>query len=205
MLIILMRHGRTEGNDPSNPTIRGWKDSPLTPEGRLDVQMTANKLKAYNPQWIDSSDFMRDTETAYLVANQLNIANVETHWLARTWDTGDFSGKPESEVGQAIKAIYERPWESAPGGSESYNTFLERWQGYLEGKMDLAANVDEMRPGIVVTHGRNIAATYCDLEQQPLWKGYMPFPSGFACVMADEAGDLSLKFVGKKEPLYKDV
>lgn len=205
VLVILMRHGKTSGNNPSNPQVRGWKDSELTPEGRMDVQLTAQKLRKYNPQWIVSSDFMRDTETAQIIATQLNITNVETRWNCRTWDTGDFSGQPESEVNSQIQEIYKHPWEAAPGGSESMNDFMERWQGFLDSQLDLAGNVEAMRPGILVTHGRNIAATDAYLNGVNTWEADMPVPAGFACVEVDDTGYLSLRFVGAKEPVATDV
>jgi broad specificity phosphatase PhoE len=205
VLIILMRHGKTTGNNPSNPQVRGWKDAVLTSEGRMDVQLTAQKLRKYDPQWIVSSDFMRDTETAQIVATQLNINNIETNWQCRTWDTGAFSGQPETEVNPQILEIYKHPWESAPGGFESMNEFMARWQAFLDSQMDLAANVECMRPGIVVTHGRNIAATDAYLNGKNTWEADMPNPAGFACVEVDEVGYLSLRFVGAKEPVATDV
>lgn len=204
VLVILMRHGRTAENDASKPMVRGWLDNTLSPEGRIDVQMTANKLAAHNPQWITSSDFMRDTETAKIVANRLNIANVETDWDARTWDTGEFSGRPDAEVGPAIKAIYQSPWENAPGGSESYNDFLERWQAFLDMKINYVSQVDAVRPGIIVTHGRNIASADSYYNGRTLWDADMPVPAGFATVEADDAGYLSVRFRTKKEPLSVD-
>jgi len=171
----------------------------------MDVQLTAQKLAKYDPQWIESSDFMRDTETALLVATQLNISDKATRWEARTWDTGLFSGQPESEVNPKILEIYKNPWESAPGGSESMNEFFARWQSYLDSKMDLAANVDTMRPGIIVTHGRNLAATDTYLNGGNAWEAYMSKPAGYACVVVGETGYLGLEFVGAKEPVASDV
>src|SRR5215471_12839026 len=97
VLVILVRHGQTRFNDPSNPIMRGWKDEPLDDEGRLNVQLLAQRLRKYSPQWVCSSDFMRDTETSNILASHLNVSGIETDFDARTWDVGALSGQPAKE------------------------------------------------------------------------------------------------------------
>lgn len=200
-----MRHGSTGFNNPSNPIIRAWADEPLSPEGRIEVQMTANKLKQYNPQYIYSSDFMRDTETAHLLANVLGISGKETDYDCRTWDVGDFTGKPESEVAEALNWFYAHPWETPPGSSESFDEFSSRWTKTLDAKLEFAANVDAQRPPIIVTHGRNLALTDSYLNGKSYTEGEMPYPAGYALIAVNNDRSLSFEIVGAQESVLLDV
>ena len=186
LLIILVRHGKTALNNPSDPLVRGWVDAELSGAGRLDVQMAAQKMKKYAPQAIVSSDFMRDTQTAQLLAARIGIASVETDFNSRTWDVGLYGGRPESEVQQAINTLYERTWEAPPGSNESFDQFSERWFSFLDRQIELARNIPSMRPMIIVTHGRNIALTDSKYNFKLPNKGMMPYPAGYALLAVGE-------------------
>jgi len=204
LLMILVRHGRTEGNDPTNPQVRGWQDYSLEDKSIPEVKGTAEALRQYAPQSIISSDFQRDMSTAHILASALNLSNIETDYDARTWDTGMYSGKPEAEVNSAIAAIYDRPWESAPGGRESFNAFQSRWQNFLDRKMDLAT-VEGFRPMIVVTHGRNIALTDSYINGKMPRDGQMPFPAGYGLLSVAQDGSLGFGYPVETEPVIEDV
>lgn len=199
-----MRHGETALNDPKNPKMRAWKDVPLDERGKDDVRRTATRLKQYKPGYVYSSDLMRDTETADIIANTLNVAR-ENDFGARTWDMGSFEGQPISEVNPAVEGLYRRPWERPPGSSESFNDFQERWCGFLEDKMYTSANIAAMRPIVIVSHGKNIALAYSYVEMTLPEKGIMPEPSGFAIININPDRSMAIEMVTKTEPVIEDV
>lgn len=204
VLAILVRHASTEMNDPRHPRVRGWEDVPLSPEGRIEAQLTARKLRKYNPQYIFHSDFMRDSETAHILATCLNLPT-EADFAARTWDVGRFSGHLEQDVESAILRLYRQPWERPPGSTESFNEFAMRFVDFMEDKLEMAAQVSMMRPIIIVTHGRCLALAESHFEGVPTWKAHMPLPAGFALVTVADDRTLGLEFVGRREPVMKDT
>lgn len=204
-LVILMRHGITQGNLGKTKKVRGWDDIPLAAEGRFSVQLFAYRMKPYEPKAIFHSDFLRDSQTAHILAEKLGIANVEADFDARTWDTGQLSGKPEPEAQPIIASIYQNPSQKAPGGSESLSFFFDRAWDFIRRKMDLAAKVPEMRPLVIVCHGRNIATAHSYITGTPMEQGRMPFAGGFAVISVEPDKTLSLSIQGESEPILRDV
>lgn len=202
VLAILMRHGKTALNDPSKPKVRGWADVPLSAEGKIAAQMTANKIRFYNPKYVYHSDFMRDEQTAHEVARVLNLPT-EADFDARTWDVGIYSGKTEDVANPPLIELYRRAWEAPPGSSESFNEFSARWIRFLENKLDFAANV--ARPIIIVTHGRNTALTDSHINGKMPLDGYMPFPAGIGVIRVEDDGLLTYNYPEETEPVIQDV
>lgn len=203
-LVILMRHGQTALNDPKNPRLRAWKDVPLDPAGKIDVQLTANRLRKYKPGYAFSSDLMRDAETCQIVSGMLDIG-AEQDFNARTWDMGRFEWQLLADVNGAVAELYARPWEYPPGSSESFNDFAARWQKFLDLKMDAAAKIDGWRPILIITHGKNIALAQSYIEGVEPAKATMPLPAGFAVINVNDDRSLSLNNVTKTEPVIEDA
>jgi len=204
-LVILMRHGSTRANEGGEPVIRAWKDYQLDDKGKIGAQLTARKLADYKPGLIVSSDLMRDTETAHIVSAVLGQPNLETDFGARTWDMGNFEGQPLKEANPAIEEFYKHPWEKPPGSSESFNDFSARWQSFLDRKMYLAANVAEMRPVLIVTHGKNLALSQSYIDGILPEKAEMPLPAGYAVISVSEDRSLEIEMMGKTENVIEDV
>lgn len=204
VLILLVRHGKTKLNNPSKPMVRGWKDEDLSPEGRTAIQLLAGKLAPYDPQSVVSSDFMRDSASAQILASRLGLSNVETDYDARTWDVGEFSGKPELEVNPAIEALYHRQWDTPPGSSESFDGFTKRWLNFLDRRMNLAS-IEGNRPAIVVTHGRNIALTDSHFNHKMPEDGLMPFAGSYAVLSVNPDQTVSCDIPGESECVCADV
>lgn len=204
-ILLLARHGKTKSNTDKNTKVRGWHDLPLTKEGQFEVQLFAYRIAPFEPKAIYHSDFLRDSQTAHIVAQKLGISDVVPDYDARTWDTGLLSGQSEEEAEPVIKAIYQNPWQKAPGGSESLSDFFSRSWSFLEKKMDLAAKVPEMRPILVVTHGRNIATAHSYITGSLMGEGLMPKPGGFAVISVEPDQSLSIDIPGEKETILRDV
>lgn len=199
-----MRHGRTEANE-GEPRIRAWKDYPLDESKKVEIKMTAQKLKSYSPGFICSSDLMRDTNTADIVAGVLNQSNRETDFNARTWDMGSFEGQYLKDVNPAIDGLYRRPWEVPLGSCESFNGFSKRWLDLLDRRMTMAAEIPQFRPGLIVTHGKNIALANSYIEGIPAWEARMPLPAGYAVISVNYDRTLSLEIKTESEPVIEDV
>ena len=204
-ILLLMRHGKTKDNTDKDTKVRGWKDLPLSKEGEFEVQLFSYRLMPYAPKAIYHSDFLRDSQTAHILAGTLGISDVSPDYNARTWDTGLLSGQPEEDAEPVIAEIYKNPWQKAPGGSESLSDFFSRSWSFLEKKMDLAAKVPEMRPILVVTHGRNLATAHSYITSSSMEQGLMPKPGGFAVISIEPDRSLSIDIPGEKETILRDV
>lgn len=152
---IFLRHGPTQFNSEgrqfsSQERVRGWSDPPLSEEGEQVAQEAAETLSQYPIERITSSDFQRAAHTAQIVGDRLGVP-VETTDQLRSWNLGDFSGKPLKDVEQFIDKLTANPDQPAPSG-ESLADFLNRSIPIM----------DELvhKPGLdlVVTHGRLIKA-----------------------------------------------
>jgi broad specificity phosphatase PhoE len=199
-----MRHGNTALNDPANPKLRAWEDVPLTDEGRLAVQLTANKLKIYSPKMVYSSDLGRDTESAMLVAEILGNIPYETDFALRTADLGTLSGLSEDQARERVLRWYQNPGEPAPSG-ESRSNFERRVWKFMEPKIELSREVAAFRPTVFVTHGR--IQSYLDsyYNMKPAEEAEMAFPAGFAAIRSNLSGLDSFEIIGEKEPICADV
>jgi broad specificity phosphatase PhoE len=202
VLAILMRHGSTADNGGAK-VVRGWKDQELTPAGRIEAQLTADKLAKYKPAKVFHSDFMRDSETAHIVAAKLNLPT-EADFNLRTWDVGDYSGQPESEVNPAILRLYRTPWAMPPGSTESFNDFSRRFINYFEDRLRDAANIETYRPPVIVSHGRNIAQAHSHIDFLLPWEARMPMPAQFALINVNPDRTIGIEFIGESEPVIED-
>lgn len=203
-LVLVVRHGRTELNNPQAPRLRAWENPPLDRRGQLDAEMAAQMLKPLKPQMVYSSELMRDTETANRIADSLGNIPFDVDFALRTADMGELAGKLDEEVQPLVEKWYTQPWWPVPGG-ESLNTFLSRFYPAFDGKFNLAKESEAYRPSIIVTHGRNIAALHARSEMIPQIEARMPFPGGIASVYLDERGEMKLEFLTDTEPVFRDL
>jgi broad specificity phosphatase PhoE len=203
-IVLLVRHGRTELNDPKAPRLRAWENPPLNRLGQLDAQMAGQELKRFKPQMVYSSDLSRDSGTAFIIADILGNIPVDTDFAFRTADMGDLAGMLDKDAAPLVERWYDNPWMEAPGG-ESNNDFLRRWYQAFNSKYDLAQKVPSFRPSVIVTHGRNISAIHARSEMIPQKEASMPLPGGIASVYDDEAGNMKLEFLGATEPVHADA
>lgn len=202
-IILLVRHGRTELNSASAPRLRAWENPPLDKRGILDAKLAASNLKRFKPQMIYCSDLMRDTETANIIANELDNIPFEIDFAIRTADMGELGGMLDAEVVPLVEKWYDQPWWPAPSG-ESNNNFLRRWYNVFDLKFNLAKESPVFRPTVIVTHGRPIAAIHARSAMIPQKEALMPYPGGIAGVYLDQRGEMRLDFLTETEPVSKD-
>jgi broad specificity phosphatase PhoE len=145
-LIYAARHGHTKLNGNG---FRGSIDVPLTKEGIQDAHKLAFFFEPIEVCCIVSSDKVRATETAKIIADRKCSCFHETESL-RAWDVGMFSGKPKNAENKKLLEYYiANPEVPIPDG-ESLNDFKRRVRPCLIEACDLA-NENGM-PMLLVVH-----------------------------------------------------
>lgn len=126
--LVVIRHGETKYNDQDLE--RGWSDVPLTPEGREEATKLGDNLKD-QPDVLVSSDLKRAEDTANIISKQSGVPLAETNPSLRTWNIGDWEGKPCSEI-DPIRQKYVINPDLVPPNGESFNQFKTRVLGGVE-------------------------------------------------------------------------
>ena len=125
----LIRHGATRLNndDVSVDRIRGWKDVPLSPDGKSEAESLAKVIAKNPPDALFSSDLCRAEETASIIAKACGLKMEKATKDFRPWNVGEFAGQKSKEA-VPILAEYatETPDKPVPGG-ESFNSFRGRF------------------------------------------------------------------------------
>jgi broad specificity phosphatase PhoE len=150
--IRVIRHGATHlnDNDTSVDRVRGWKDVPLSEEGRKEATKLAEKMAKDCPDHIVCSDLKRAHDTAKLIASACSMKIDDVSKAFRPWNVGDYAGKTSKEAVPVLcRYAIEKPDEQIPGG-EAFNSFRSR---FFKG---LADAVEKYPDGLlaVVTHHR---------------------------------------------------
>lgn len=176
--ILIIRHGATRLNndDTSVDRIRGWKDIPLSEEGRKEAHRLAGKVARLLPDVIVCSNLKRAVETAEIVAKRCQLKVAEKTKAFRPWNVGKFAGELSSKaVPVLVEYAEEAPNEKVPDG-ESFNQFKLR---LLTGLSDALAKYEGLLA--IVTHHRDERLLHA-------WK-----EAGFS-----PEGELDMKEFGKK-------
>ena len=150
--ILLARHGETDWNRVGR--WQGHADPPLNDAGRGQAAELAERLAGDGIAVIYSSDLMRASQTARVVADRLGLAVVEDAGL-REIDVGSWSGLTRAEVEQRFPEGYAR-WLRGDIGhdGETREELSERVVGAVE-------RIAAAHPGdtiLAVTHGGAIRA-----------------------------------------------
>ena len=158
-IVVIARHGSTNSNGDN--VFRGWKETEenqLTGKGINDAEDLGHSIKKLvgkeNPNnfIIVSSDLNRAIDTAKKVSKLTGISRGKEYKDLRSQDTGDFTGKKESEVKDQIEANIEKtPDKPLPGASECYNKFIDRIKNTLKPNGEIEKDYPNKKI-IVVTH-----------------------------------------------------
>lgn len=203
LLIIGVRHGRTEANEGSN-TLRAWEDYPLSRNGELDADLAGNKIRQYIPTVIYHDDLIRTMQTANRISTVLGNLPTEVDYELRTADMGEWGGQPEKEVEDQVRQWYLNPWTPAPSG-ESYYSFTDRFYPAFDKKLDLSRRVNGYNPVVVVMHGRNFASLQSRYQFLSAEKAIMPLPGGVALFRDSYGQGITIDYLGKTEDVLTDV
>jgi len=150
--ILLARHGETDWNRIGR--WQGHADLPLNDAGRGQAVELAERLAGDGIAAIYTSDLMRASQTARVVADRLGLAVIEDAGL-REIDVGSWSGFTRAEVEQRFPEGYGRWLDGEIGhDGETREELTERVVGAVE--RIAAAHPDDTI--LVVTHGGAIRA-----------------------------------------------
>lgn len=149
MKIFVMRHGQ------EIETVRGgWSSVGLTEEGIVQVETTANSIvknrRKFNIKKIISSDLQRAKQSAYIVADRLEL-DVEFNSDFREINNGDFADMKNEIADKFYPNLYYRALEfdeHYPNGEspkEFYTRVKSAWLSLVETEFD--GNI------LLVTHG----------------------------------------------------
>lgn len=202
LLVIGVRHGRTEANEGSS-ILRAWEDYPLDRNGEMDADLAGQKVRQWNPTIIYYDDLTRAMQTGNRISKLNGNLPTEVDFGLRTADMGEWTAKPDAEVAPYVERWYQRGYERAPSG-ESYFDFCDRFFDCFDKKLDLSRRVDGYNPVLTVLHGRNFAALHSRYSFLAPEKTLMPLPGGIALIY-DTIDGPKIEFQGPTEPVLADV
>lgn len=150
--VTIARHGATRLNndDVSVDRIRGWKDVPLSADGRSEAKRLAETMSRDPPDAIASSDLSRAHETALVISEATGAPIVEVSVAFRPWDVGELAGALSSEAVPILCRYAEYMPDLPIAGGESFNEFRGRFFNGLHAA--LQQNAGRLA---VVAHHRN--------------------------------------------------
>jgi probable phosphoglycerate mutase len=123
MKAILVRHGETEYN--AKGIFQGYSPVPLSPRGRQQAALVAERLAQVRPAMLYSSDIQRAFETATIISQRLGVPVQQSEGL-REWHVGTWTGRPAEEFRAHLEALGAHPVTYVPEGGESQLHTQER-------------------------------------------------------------------------------
>jgi probable phosphoglycerate mutase len=150
--MLIVRHGESEWNRLGR--WQGWEDIALTPAGEDQARARGAELRAAELAFtaVHTSDLVRASRTAALLAEALGLATVEPHAGLRERFGGEWQGHTWTEILERWpeeRAAWRRGELEAPPGGETGPEVMDRVLGALA-DIDAASAAG---PLLVVTHG----------------------------------------------------
>ena len=167
--LILLRHGQSQWNLENRFT--GWKDVPLTDQGKKEAKKAGQLLKKNNVE-IDvvfSSVLQRANKTAEITLKQTGLEHLWTgenlnmikNKSLNERDYGDLVGLNKKETaekfGKEQVHIWRRSFNTPPPNGESLKNVVERVGPYYE--ENIQPLINEKKNVIIVAHGNSLRAT----------------------------------------------
>lgn len=149
--VILIRHGKTSMNSDNRTSvdrIRGWKDVPLSDEGKKEAEALAQKCKGLGIDVIYCSDLKRAHDTAKVVGSAIGKEPIPYKKL-RPWNLGEFTGADTKDALPKIANYVRNKPESAIPEGESFNSFKTR---AFSGLQDILAKHPDKKVALVTHH-----------------------------------------------------
>jgi len=124
----VLRHGATR---LSPTTEEGWKQLPLSPQGRADASAAAQFLKDLPDDWpqpthIISSDLNRAIQTAKIVGTELNLHRTVDPQLRAFDSKFERPARYMARSGAALHTILADPGIPLVVGHRSFTSFLSK-------------------------------------------------------------------------------
>ncbi len=164
MNIFLVRHGETDYGKKHFTT--GHIDIPLNETGKKEAQSTAKFLKGRNIVKIFSSSLSRASETAKIIASELDLTVTEYDELMEH-TSGKLDGVSIKVFLDKLKSVGDFNEMVLQSGGERWNVFTERiWNKFVE---IVNENEDEINI-LIVTHGGVTRTIFSEIFGSPFLK-----------------------------------
>lgn len=125
-MVIALRHASTDWNLMEPEILRGGFDPPLNrPIGIAEAERAASKLARYAIAEVHSSRYLRDVETAQIVARRTGARLIVSADMD-PYQIGTLAGQPRKAVWPIMAELMRNPLLRPPGG-ETWAEFLMRW------------------------------------------------------------------------------
>jgi broad specificity phosphatase PhoE len=136
--VLLLRHGQSEWN--AERRWQGLADSPLTELGRAQATSVAAWLNAQGGDFVGpwTSDLLRASETAQLIAEGLGLGEVAADRRLREADAGEWQGLTPTEIERDFPG-----WLAAHRRPASFEPFATVAARVVEAVTDLAREAAE--------------------------------------------------------------
>lgn len=166
--LILTRHGQSEGNRLNQFT--GWRDQPLTDQGREEAKAAGQRLKAagLKPDAAFSSVLQRAANTCDIILAELGKTElpVTRNQALNERDYGDLTGLDKDEArskwGEEQVHIWRRAYDTPPPGGESLRDTVARVLPYYV--HNVLPTVLSNGTTLVAAHGNSLRALIMALE-----------------------------------------
>lgn len=135
------------------------------------VPKLADALNQYGVDTLVCSDLPRAEQSAKMIAREMGgDVEVEVTPELRTWNTGNFGGKKESETLPKRQRFIKYPEEKPPGG-EAFQDFLDRYETELQDIVDRRADGEEVA---FIAHGHQLLAAPHILQDEEVNPDNLP-------------------------------
>jgi len=185
MQIWLIRHGTTAANRERR--FQGRLDYPLSPQGRREARLLAERVKSLAPDLLLSSDLQRAWETAQIIAQATGLI-VRPLPLLRECSWGVAEGKTLEEIYTiypSLRAAEAAQISAEFFGGESKKRLLARAGLVLR---LLSRRFAHRRRVVLVSHGRFINALLAcslGLSADQFWP-FAPAPASLSMISCEE-------------------
>lgn len=127
MKIYVMRHGETVWN--SKGITQGRSNNRLSKNGKIQAEMTAEKLKNKKIDFIICSPLMRTVQTANIINKNHGVKIIKNEKINEV-EQGIFTGRKFASLSNEEKQIKSQRLESA--GMEQIYEVVERIKNFIE-------------------------------------------------------------------------
>ncbi|MGA2803757.1 MAG: histidine phosphatase family protein [Acidimicrobiales bacterium] len=123
--LLLVRHGESEAADPDRPfpLVDGRGDPELSPLGREQAVLIADRLAATRVDAIYVTNLRRTAETAAPLAQRLGLVPEVAPELAEVrlgeWDSGVYRQRVTEGHPLALRMVEEERWDVIPGAESN--------------------------------------------------------------------------------------
>ncbi|ABX43657.1 histidine phosphatase family protein [Lachnoclostridium phytofermentans] len=163
MIILLLRHGESEGD--LMDVHEGRADFPLTDRGREQAGKAAKWIsKNYSVNRIYSSTLLRAEETASLVSMETKVP-IELREGLMEFNNGKLAGIDREEAKRKYPEIPDLPIHESRYEMESKLEFRFRAEAILS---EIISNNKEQEVVVVISHGGMINQLLLAYEKQPI-------------------------------------